>query len=83
MGKERKVLKNDAAVPFIGRDIVDPLSADEYIALIRTLKSADYSHGSGFAATAGTQNGKEFSPYNLQTDIVYRDNIAKSFIDIA
>ena len=76
VGKQGIGLKDEIDGPEIRRHIPHGASLDQDLAPIRTLEPGQQSQGGGLAGPAGTKDGKELSPADLQRQMVHGEGRA-------
>jgi hypothetical protein len=82
MREERVVLKDHRGIALMGGHLIDTSLSKKDFPLIHTVKPSKKAKGGCFPAATWTQKGSEASPFNLQGDLVYCNDITESFGEV-
>ena len=82
MGEKSIFLKDGIQLPFIRGKIGNIFSVKKNLPLVRRFKTSDNPKGSGFAASAWTQQGQKLIFPDIKTHIVQNNGRTKRFCDM-
>src|SRR5262249_42567311 len=77
--EQRVVLKHDADLAPIRRDIRDPLAVDGDLAAVRHQKAGDEVEQRGLAAAGRPEQRYQLAATDQQRDVIERGNLAETF----
>jgi hypothetical protein len=81
VGPERVVLEHEANIPLPGRHMVHRASVKRDRTFVREYKAGDDPEQSRLAATAGSEEGKEFTPADMEIDATNDPLLAVTLAD--
>ena len=82
VGEEGVALKNGVDAALVRRNVVDALTEEENVALVRRFKAADHAQGRGFAAAGRAEQRQKFVVVNVEIDAVENGLAIKLLADV-